>query len=148
MIRDAVEADFPEIERHCARFWKETQFNDVPYVDGASIPYIKIALEHDLLFVLERGGEIVGFSAGCVAPLMGDSSRLSGTELAWWVDPEHRKGGGGIGLLKALESRARELGCEYWNMIAMQSSMPTQIESIYLKMGYNKGESTYTKRLV
>ena len=146
MIRDAIKADFPAIELHAARFWQETGF-DEPYQAGSALFYMDIAFDQGLLLVAEHGGEVVGFAAGALSPLMGNNDYLSGSELAWWIEPEHRGGRLGIQLMKELESAARTAGCDFWNMIYMQSCMPEAIEKMYQKMGYVLKETTYGKRL-
>ena len=146
MIRVATPDDFSAIEAHAKEFWSHSYF-DMPYRDGSALPYIELCLSHELLLVADIDGEVVGFAAGCKAPLMGDSEITHGTELAWWVAPEHRGGRLGIQLLKGMEDAAREAGCSYWSMVYMESSMPETVREIYLKLGYRLNETTYGKRL-
>lgn len=146
MIRDATKEDFSAIELHAARFWQETEF-DEPYQSGSALFYMNIAFDQELLIVAERDGKVIGFAAGCYSPLMGDNSILAGTEMAWWIDPLHRNSRDGIGLLKGLESKAKKVGCKYWNMVSLESSMPQEIQKIYHRMGYLHTESSFMKRL-
>ena len=106
-----------------------------------------IAFDQGLLLVAESGGQVVGFAAGALSPLMGNNDYLAGSELAWWVEPEHRGGRLGIQLMKGLENAARTAGCDFWSMIYMQSCMPEAVERMYQKMGYVLKETTYGKRL-
>jgi len=147
MIRDATKEDYPAIEGHAKRFWEETYHykQGLPYEDGSAILYMDIAYNQGLLFVSEVDGKVVGFTAGAAAPLLGNSSTMSGSEIAWWVDPAYRNSSEGLDLLRALEKGAKELGCSYWNMVSMQSSMPEYIERVYKKMGYEHSETTYQK---
>ena len=146
MIRLATKDDYPAIEVGAKEFWADAPF-DVPYKDGSAIFYMDIALSHGLLMVAECDGKIVGFAAGATAPLMGNDDYLVGSELAWWVAPEHRGGRLGIQLLKAIEAAAKDIGCDFWNMIYMESCMPKTIEKMYLKMGYELKETAYGKRI-
>ena len=150
MIREATKEDYPAIEKHAKRFWEETVYHKegIPYEDGSAIMYMDVAYQQGLLFVSEVDGEVVGFTAGATAPLLGSKSTYSGSEIAWWVDPEHRKSREGLELLKALEEGAKELGCSYWNMVSMQSSMPEQIEKVYKRMGYKHVETAYQKGII
>ena len=146
MIRNATTDDFPKIEKMASQFWPDAGF-DVPYKDGSSMFYIKLAYNQSLLIVAKKDGELVGFAAGAKSPLMGNSDYMAGSELAWWVHPDHRGGKLGIQLLQGLEQAAKDAGCHYWSMIFMQSSMPDTIKGIYEKMGYKLQETTYLKRI-
>ncbi len=146
MIRLGTEDDFVTLESMCAEFWQHAPY-DVEYKPGSGTPFLDLCLSHGLLFVAEQGHDIIGFTAGCTVPLMGNTDVLHGTELAWWVDPEHRGGSSGIKLLKALESAAREKGCIYWSMIFMETSMPDSVRNMYEKLGYELKETSYGKRL-
>lgn len=146
MIRAAEQRDIAVIEAHSKVFW-EQGYIDVPYRDGSALPLIELCLSQKLLLVGEIDGDVVGFAAGCKVPLMGDNTIIQGTELAWWVAPEHRGGRVGLQLLKGLEQAAKNAGCTYWSMVYMESSMPKTIRDIYLKLGYRLNETTYGKRL-
>lgn len=146
MIRDGVEADIPEIVRMAEEFWKHTQFDDpfeAEMVEGMAAE----CMSQGLMVVLELNGGVKGFCCGVKGPLLANSQIYSGTELAWWVDEDARSSGGGVELLRTIEEKAKEGGCKYWTMLFMQTSMPESIEKIYLKMGYNLAETSYTKRL-
>lgn len=145
MIRSAEIDDFTAIELLAKEFWAHTRYEE-DYQDGSALMYIQIAYDHGLLLVSEHD-EITGFVAGCATPLMGANSVKSGTELAWWVKPEARNSRDGINLLKAIEQKAKDIGCKYWNMVAMESSMPEHIKRIYKRMGYEKTETTYIRGL-
>jgi GNAT superfamily N-acetyltransferase len=133
-----------------AEFWQHAGFN-VPYKLGSAQFYINIAHDQGLLIVAEKQGQkegqLVGFAAGAKAPLMGNSDFSVGSELAWWIQPEHRGGKLGIQLLKALEQAAKAAGCDFWSMLYMESSMPDTIKQMYQKMGYKLQETSYLKPL-
>lgn len=143
MIRLATEDDFEQILDHCAEFWLHTQYSE-PF----NREHCKIMVEYThnsgSLAVIDINGEIVGFSAAVYSPIIG-ANVLCGTEIAWWVDPEHRKGRNGIALLQFMEQLAKDKGVKYWNMVAMMSSMPDEVCGLYERMGYLKSEISYTK---
>lgn len=129
----------------CREFWKVTAY-DVPSDDDSMMVYINIAFDHGMLAVIDDGG-VVGFCAGCKAPLMGNANYMMGVELAWWVNPDHRNGKDAIGLMKFIEKRAKDAGVHYWNMVAMESSDPDRACKIYERLGYQKTERQYMKVL-
>ena len=146
MIRLANKEDFGEILRLSEEFWSHTQF-DEPFEADHTLKMVKYSYDQEFLAVYEIDGQIIGFASGIYNQLMGSSKVLCGTEVAWWISPGHRSAGNGVRLLKFMENRAKELGIKYWNMVAMQSSMPDQVKKMYEKMGYTLQESTYTKVL-
>lgn len=144
MIRLAEEKDFDDILRLSEAFWQDTQFTE-SFEPDHTLKMVKFSHDQNFLSVVEHENEIIGFAAGIYAPLLGNSKVLAGTEIAWWVDENHRGGKHGIMLLKFMENQARTLGVKYWNMVAMESSMPEVIKGMYERMGYTHQESTYTK---
>ncbi len=146
MIRKATEEDFDDILLLSAEFWLHTQFSE-PFDAEHTRNMVQLAYDNQLLAVLEIDSAIVGFCAGVCAPLMASPHAVAGTELAWWVDPNHRGGKNGIALLQFMEQLAKDAGVKYWTMVTMESSMPEIVGRMYEKMGYRKSETSYTKVL-
>ena len=146
MVRAGQESDFDKLVAMSETFWANTMY-DEDFCPDTCHRMLSLCLVQGLLSVVEIDGEPVGFACGIKGALLGNSQVSSGTELAWWVEPEHRGGRNGIALLKHLEGLARDAGIKYWNMIFMDSSMPEAVEGIYKKMGYRKSETVYTRVL-
>ena len=145
MIRAAEESDFPIILDMCEEFWQETAY-DEPFDRQHTKLMVEMALDHGLLAVVDESG-VVGFVAGIKGPLMASPSVQAGTELAWWINPEHRKGRKGIDLMLFIENLAKNQGIKYWNMISMESSKPEVANAIYAKLGYTVIETSWAKVL-
>lgn len=146
MIRSATVDDFDDILDLSAEFWLQTQFSE-PFEREHTLAYVTMAHDHGLLCVAEINGDIVGFCAGVKSPLMGSSQAIAGTELAWYVTPNHRGGKTGVALLIFMEQLAASQGIKYWTMVYMESSMPETVGRMYEKLGYRKAEVCYTKVL-
>lgn len=146
MIRCGREEDFEQILTLCARFWQETEFDDA-FENDQALFMLKLSHEHGILAVVEIDGEIVGFSAGIKSPLLGNGQVFSGVELAWWINPEHRKGTLGSKLFDFMENLAKDAGVKYWCMISLQSSMPEKVNTFYERKGYHLTEMTYMRCL-
>jgi len=147
MVRHATKDDFAIIEQMAAKLWSKSGFPKIPYKAGSATLYMQIAFDQNLLLVVEVGGEIVGAAAGSMAPMLGDSDVYIGSELAWWIEEKHRRGGAGITLLQGLEKAAKDAGCDVWCMFYMQSSMPVEVEAMYKSQGYKLKETVYMKDL-
>lgn len=146
MVRDGTVEDLPAVVDMAREFWTHTRYDeefDADYVEFMS----STALEHGLLAILEIDGAIEGFVAGLKMPLLANASVLSGTEIAWWVNPSARKGRNGIALMQHIEKMAKAQGVKYWNMIVMESCQPEVGAAIYKSLGYEKSETSYTRIL-
>jgi hypothetical protein len=146
MVRSGTVADVPFIISMAADFWSHTIYED-PICPRSVESMALHCINENLMSVVEGDGGVVGFACGVKGPLLGNNSVCTGTEIAWWVDPAHRSGRNGIGLLKHIEGLAKAAGIKYWNMAYMESSMPTEIKSIYEKLGYQQTEVIYSRVL-
>ena len=144
-IRHAVESDIPDIIRMAGRFWEQTDYK-VPFDADSALGLIKTCMVQNLCMVLDIDG-VRGFVGGISFPLMGNNAYTIGAELAWWVDEEYRSGRNGLILMQAIEDSARESGVHYWSMMNLESVNPEIAETIYLRSGYKKTESTFLKEL-
>ena len=146
MIRAGTVEDLPAIVEMAREFWQHTVYDD-DYCPETVEAMATLCIDQGLMSVLEVRGKAEGFACGVKGALLGNASVVSGTELAWWVNPDCRSGRNGIALLKHIENSARLAGVKHWNMAFMVSSMPAQIEAIYIKMGYIKTEVIYSRVL-
>lgn len=146
MVREGVNSDIPHIVDMASSFWEHTIY-DEPACPKTVEGMAHHCIESGLMSVLEVGGCVVGFACGVIGPLLGNNSVKSGTEIAWWVDPEHRGGTNGVALLKHIERQAKEAGIKYWNMAYMESSMPEHVKSLYERLGYIQTEVIYSRVL-
>lgn len=144
MIRKAKQSDFESILNLAAEFWLQTDYDEV-FERDHTLVMVKMAFDHGLLAVVEINDEVVGFCAGVKSFILASSKAMIATELAYWVDPQHRGGKNGIALLHFMEELVKEQKIKYWTMIAMQSSMPEQVGRLYENMGYVRSETGYTK---
>lgn len=146
MIRSATEKDLDAVADMALEFSQHSPFR----VPGCR-ESMKMTAEHcmgqGLLFVCEIEGDVVGFIAGIEAPLLTNQAYTMVSEVAWWMDPEHRHGRNGIGLKRKLEAAARERRADFCVMAFLETSMPEQIRAIYEKGGYEQGESYFLKEL-
>ena len=145
VVRKGTIEDVPQIVLMAQEFWGHTIY-DEDFCPETVSQMCLACIDAGLMAVVEKE-DLVGFACGLPGPLLGNKAVKCGLELAWWVQPEHRKCRTGIDLLVYLEDLAREAGIKYWNMVFMESSMPEAVEKIYQKLGYNRVEVTYSKVL-
>jgi hypothetical protein len=88
-------------------------------------------------------GEVVGFLLGSLTSTW-QAKELVASELAWFVEKEHR-GFGAIKLVHAFENWATEEGADAIAMADIEGL--TDLQSTYERLGYRKVETTYVKRI-
>lgn len=141
-VRFATAEDVPDMVAMGTRFLR-TIYAGLIVGDEATMT----ALAHGLLanpdgvwLLAERQGVLVGMLGGLAYrhPMSGEPTAA---ELCWWVQPEAR--GCGLRLLKRFEQWAREKGAVVLQMIA-----PTaETETLYQRLGFDRVEVTYQRRL-
>lgn len=145
-VRKAEPKDFIEMAGKGREFWEQTEY-DVPYNEESILRWLPIMADQGLLFLAETDTEIVGFIGGLSSPMYANDAYKAGAELFWYLDPGYRKSGAALELLRAIESAAREIGCSYWTMVALESVDPDRAANIYKRAGYRSIERSFTKRL-
>lgn len=148
MIRDGVEADFARCVELGFNFHQHAYGKEgVAYCTDSCLQTLAMAKGFGLFVVAEFDGVVQGFCIGVRSPMMMNHAVTVGAEMAWWVEPEYRGTSAGLGLLKAIEERARDEGVELWSMVLLDSVEPEKIDKIYRRMGYKPAEKVYLKRL-
>lgn len=123
----------------------------------AGEPFDRESLTQHLEWIMgeERGvvflavdieGNPVGICAGLWLPTPWDNSKITATELWWFVDPAARNAGIGGALMDALESWARDVGAWRLSMMLIEGISPG-VEKMYESRGFAPRERTFVKEL-
>lgn len=83
-----------------------------------------------------------GMIVGMVSPLLFVGPKVA-SEIAWWVEPEHRKTNVGTELLEAFEQWARNVDCSLIVMDAQNDKLGKYYES----KGYKPTSFSYMKEV-
>ena len=102
--------------------------------------------ERGVMFLAFEDDKAVGIAAGLWFPTFWDHSKITATELWWYVDPEYREAGIGGALMDALESWAHEVGAWRLSMVTIDGIAPG-VEEYYEKRGYQMREKSFVKEL-
>lgn len=148
MIRPATPDDMPRILEMGERFFETAGWPEIAEWDAPSMERtLGYLMEADTgcIFVAETEDGIVGMTGGMLNPFYFNLSHLTGQELFWWVEPEHR--GVGSGLFDALEAWAKAAGAMSFSMIALDRLKPDVLGRIYQRRGYRASEHSYIRRL-
>lgn len=100
-----------------------------------------------LLFVVDQYDKVVGSIAGVCAPWILFNKQIVCQELWFWLEPEYRSGRLGNWLLKAFESKAKQLGATHLIMGTFDNPREKVLIRYYKLKGYQKLETHVIKRL-
>lgn len=147
LIRNAEKNDFPQMLDNGLKFVERSIYTSIGYDRDSFLTAIYAMYDCGLLIVAEEDGIHLGGVGGISGPFFINESTQVGTERFWYVLPDSRGAGVAKLLLKAIEDRAREIGCKHWIMIAQVNDDLPFVEGAYLKSGYRPFERTYMKVL-
>lgn len=93
-------------------------------------------------FVADRDGDLVGFICCVYMEPLFSSDKIS-TDIAWFVNKEHRNSSAGFRLLKEYEEWAVNNNIKYVGIAYLERV--TDLSKVYEKKGYVKAETHYMK---
>lgn len=147
-VRLATEDDFAQCATLAGHFHKQTMWRDLcVFSHAAAVDWMRLMHSFGLLIVAEADGRIVGAVGGYSAPLVWNPAYKVGAEIMWYVSPEYRGTGVGRDMFERIEQRAKEVGCNFWTMVALEELEPNKVGAMYEQAGYRKAEHSYTKEL-
>jgi GNAT superfamily N-acetyltransferase len=143
-IRKATPADLPRIVEMVGHFITQTSYRVLfKFKPDAIAELAAKVLQIGIVLVADVDGVVVGMIAAFPIEEPIGRQRLV-DELAWWVEPDYRRGSIGPRLLGALEKWARQKGLTLCKMIAPVES---DVGRFYARLGYRPVETAYVKRL-
>jgi N-acetylglutamate synthase-like GNAT family acetyltransferase len=148
MVRDATAADEDAILEMARQF---VAF--APYADTftATDEELRMTISQFIMsaksFVAEVDGKVVGMLTAVLTPVWYAPSHKAAVELAWWVDPAHRKGMSGIRLVQAFEKWAKEQGASMVSMSNLEVDDNGLVANMLNRFGYRMSEQTHSKRI-
>lgn len=148
MIRVATIEDIDELSSMSGRFIAyapHAKALDVCEADWRAA--IAMVIEHGRVFVAQIDGVIVGMLMAVCTPSWFAPKTLVATELAWWMDPEHRGGMSAIRLVKAFEQWAKQSGASVASMCELVIEGQPPVGEMIERMGYAPSERTYMKEI-
>ena len=148
MIRDATQDDDHAIFEMARQFVAFAPYSDIfTTTDEELRVTIKHFIETTKTFVAEVDGKVVGMLCAVLTPVWYAPSHKAAVELAWWVDPEHRKGMSGIRLVQAFEKWAEDQGASMVSMSNLEVGDNGLVANMLNRFEYRMSEQTHTKRI-
>ena len=148
MIRDATQDDDDAIAIMYRQFMAFAPYaNVLTATDDEISATIRHFIAHAKVLVAEVDGNVVGMLWAVLAPVWYAPSHKAAVELAWWVDPAHRKGMSGIRLVQAFEKWAEDQGASMVSMSNLEVGDNGLVANMLNRFGYGMSEQTHTKRI-
>jgi GNAT superfamily N-acetyltransferase len=148
VIRHATPNDLPDIVKMGVQFWNESIYHDAlgpATKEGlADVAQLLMSGNDRALFVADEDGDLIGMIGMAIYPHPVQRGRIA-SEVTWWVDPDSR-GTAGVRLLRHAEEWAREQP----DVQVLQVGAPDgedDLESLVMAKGYQRLESSFSKRL-
>lgn len=144
-IRKATEGDKLDFAFLAKKFLKESKYPFKLNLDKLLESYSQAIVHEDfVILLLEKDSEIVGMLVGGISTPLFSDQRVA-TELAWYVDPDHRNSKDSVKLLKEYEEWALESGCSFVSMVDIDTL--NDLSDLYERKGYTLTEKTYVKEI-
>jgi hypothetical protein len=147
MIRPATADDIPAILVLGRKFFDQAKWAEIVEWDEASVQAtLDLLLTSHVLLVLEKDRTVVGMAGALIYPFYFNIGHITGQEVFWWVEPDHRNGSG-RSLREALESAARAKGARSFTMISVEHAdhKPEAMARAYRMAGYVPSERCFIK---
>lgn len=146
-IRSATREDVPAIVAMGERFYAASGYESIAPVARESIAGLALlTMESGVMLVAEADGELVGMVSLFLEPFTFNPAVTLATELAWWIEPDHRGGMLAVRMMAALEESCRAKGAQ-WVRMATLATSPPQASAIYERLGYQPGDRYYMRAL-
>jgi len=138
-LKVATHEDFDVIHKMAMNFLNSSPYKDLGNEDTIAVLIADIlnSPQNERIIIFSEAGFIVG----AAMPFLFGPHMLA-SEVAWWVEPDHRGNGEGLNLLSAFEYWAKNIAnCKLISM----SSLDKEVEKYYKKNGYKLYERAYMK---
>lgn len=138
MISFQVEAFVPFLEEVKPLFpahWAELALNQdkVPLDPQYDIYLARAARNEVMALTMREDGVLCGYFVGFVGPGLHYRTCLTCTMDIFWVKPEHRGAGGGMGLFEAVERECRRRGVQ---RLIVGSKLHKDVSWLFQRRGY------------
>ena len=148
MLKLLTEEDIPAVVELGRHFLDASPYSNLEFSEAAARRSLQLCLlqpEKNICILSENEeGVIVGALLGAVTSLP-FSDDLVAAEIAWWVEPSHRKGSAGLRMKEAYEYWARKMGAKKISMALLSGPYEDKLDKYYRSSGFQKAETAYVR---
>lgn len=147
LVRPATIHDTDAVLAMAEKFWAASGYDrQGPFDPGHTVALMDLLMSAGILLVAEHDGQVVGMVGLIVSPSLCSPAATMAVEVAWWVEPDQRRTGAALALMRAVEPAARARGCRAIQMHTLANS-PPQASAAYRRLGFAPSEFSFTKYL-
>lgn len=147
MIRPATVLDVPEIVELSKQFYPETPYwthHKIPFDDETVTDLVSRLVKTGIFLVAQEHGKIVGLLGTHIVPFLFNAAELVCVEAIWYILPEYRKGGIGVGLIQRADQLRKLRGCKTFQMMRVAGTNPA-LDKLLIGLGFEPSEYCLTK---
>lgn len=147
MIRPATILDVDDIVEMSKQFYPETPYwtqHKIPFDDETVTALTRRLVQKGIFVVAQESGKLVGMLGTHIVPFLFNANEVICVEAIWWVHPEHRKGGVGVGLIKKVDQLRKLRGCKTFQMMRVAGTSPA-LDKLLIGLGFEPSEYCLTK---
>jgi GNAT superfamily N-acetyltransferase len=149
-IREATPGDIPALQALTQAFHGESAFTRIDYDPESVTNTLTVLITSELgcVFVAETDdGTAVGVTGGLLSPSWFNRAHITGSEILWYVLPDHRRSKAGKLLFNALEAWGKEQGADSFMMASAAGKHQKRVNQVYESRGYAPIETSFIKEL-
>lgn len=147
MLKLLEEQDIPFVVQLGRHFFDASPYSSLNFSEQATEDFLRscLARPEERICILSVEDEVV------VGALVGSTSKLPfsddlvAAEIAWWVEPDHRKGSHGLRMKQAYEYWATKMGAKKISMALLSGEYEDKLNRYYQSTGYTKAETAYVR---
>lgn len=146
MIRHGLISDIPVIMEMAEEFYNTTDYSKFARFDFDTVLALtELIILHNICIVAtDDNDKAVGVLGLWLCPFMFNRNVLTCEEVIWWVKTEFRKSSYGIQMIQYADDIRKLRGAVNFRM-ALLSTSPAGLESVYESLGFNFSEKYFTK---
>jgi GNAT superfamily N-acetyltransferase len=149
-IREATVGDIPALEPLLRAFHSESAFKAIDLDIESAFGTAELLVGSDLgvLYVAALDdGTIVGATGALLYPAWFNKAHVIGSEVLWYVLPDHRRSNAGKLLFNTLEAWGHEKGAGSFMMASAAGKHQARVNKVYESKGYAPLETSFIKEL-
>lgn len=144
-LKLAEPQDYPIVKEMVLKFINATPYShydiDPTKIDELIENVVALGKDRAILLCAIEDDQVVGMLAATATEFLFNRNLLA-NEMAWWVEPGHRRHG--LELKKAFEYWAKLIGARY---IGMSSLNTEKVNRYLVRDGYRLTENTFVKEI-
>lgn len=149
MLKLATKEDSSYIKEMCLKFLMFSPYSrldcDITKIDTAILALVEDPDKSVVILGIPEQDKPCGMLGMSLNSLPFNDAKVA-TEIAWWMDEEHRKTRLSLEMFKAAEYWAKRVGASFVQFSSLSVSDPS-VDKFYTRQGYEMTEKAFLKEI-